>query len=1480
MTPRAGGEADKFGNRYEGVWTTRQLLEIIAGRADSIQIEPFGDLGTGVEFVLRSGEREEVHQVKRQPGSLANWTLKRLEREGILATAARHADAGREFHFVSTVPARDLDELSDRARRSNDVKTFIEGQLNSERLQSLFTQLTSVWGDFQRAWDRLRATYVVWPDEREVRAASEALAGALLTGAAPSAAVAALSDLALQRVGVTLDAQSILAAASEYGLTKGRGISTPAASEAVGTVTARWLAAVEAELLDPRIARAESQVVLEAFEGSARVALAVGAAGAGKTGVLHDVATTFYGRNWPLLALRLDRLGPVTSARGLGRELGVEGSPVSALAAVASDRDCLLVVDQLDAVSLASGRPATASFDAVAEVLRQAEAFPSMRVLLAARRFDVDNDHRLRGLIADRPEHVLLEVGPLNNDQVDGAIRAMGLDPQALSSTQRELLRVPLNLSLLHALADERRALNFNTTRDLMDAFWERKRRDCRESAGRDVKFETVVGRLVDQMSSRQRLAVPSSVLDVEGLQDDADVLRSAHVLVGDRALIAFFHEAFFDYAFARAWSARGDSLLGFLLSSAQELFRRAQVRQVLLHLRDDDPERFRREAEDVLSDERVRFHLKDVVIAILRSLADPSIEDWELVERLLHAGVPFEDRLWQAVRTRPWFVCLDDAGLVRRWLASDRPAMQARALETMAAAADTEPDRMARLLESQANRREFPDWFRWLATWLRFSKHRPLFDLLLNRVRRGEWDQASDQLGMVTHKLGEEDPEWGCELLAAWLVDRPGALTVQGGRIHCLDSMDHGVLELARYAARAPRQFVALFLSYMLEVMRLTEYDTARRPVRDAHFSHRIWRGDRYRLEDVLLFRMSEALAELVRSEPETAQTYLQTLAADPHDGAQWLLYEAFRAGAPQFADWCGEVLLQGEHRLYSGYTCAPLWTTRQLLEAFGPHFSERDFQATERMLLEFAPDWESPPGGYSQFTLLSALSEDRLSERARRRLGELQRRFDTTTPEEPRGIIAGRVGPPIPRDAVAHMSDDDWLRAAAKYSEEGEEFTAFTGGATEQANVLAEETEKDPERFARLGLRLGFEDNPAYVAAILRGLGQTGREFDPDAAFALVRHAVDLGHPELDRWIGWALRAVLSADIPDDVILRVLDRALHAADPESDVWLEEGASGRPYYSGDPFHAGMNSARGESALVLGDLLRRDVDGERTRLVADHLADLAADLTVAVRSCVAQAITASLRHAPSKAISAFEILVDADDRLLATHPVERLVAAVGFRRLGPARAVVERMLSSQWADVREAAGRLAGFFGLELGTTELFYSAAHSHDSHVRAGVALVSAERVPYTRDPELAISALAEFFDDDSEEVREAAARLAAALRDRDLEPYKEILIRLIESRSFSNASTHLLLTLERTASPVGDIALIFAERFLARQGGDIGNIATRAAGDSRDVAALLLRTYAQSPTHRFEALDLIDQLLLAGAWGVGDAVGNAER
>lgn len=184
MAPRPGGETDKFGNRYEGAWTIRHALYVLLGMGTSIALEPGAALGDGVEFVYRHDGGTQVHQVKRQNRNANSWNVASLGDKDIWRNLRSHVDAGRAFHFVSLIPARALDELADRARRSDDVATF-ETEWLTDELQGPFDALAAadVYGSAATAWRMLRGLWVEWHNERDIVNTNAVLAEQVLAGA-------------------------------------------------------------------------------------------------------------------------------------------------------------------------------------------------------------------------------------------------------------------------------------------------------------------------------------------------------------------------------------------------------------------------------------------------------------------------------------------------------------------------------------------------------------------------------------------------------------------------------------------------------------------------------------------------------------------------------------------------------------------------------------------------------------------------------------------------------------------------------------------------------------------------------------------------------------------------------------------------------------------------------------------------------------------------------------------------------------------------------------------------------------------------------------------------------------------------------------------------------------------------------------------------------------------------------------------------
>ncbi|WAL98672.1 hypothetical protein [Streptomyces sp. Je 1-369] len=1479
MAPRPGGETDKFGNRYEGAWTIRHALYVLLGMGTSIALEPGAALGDGVEFVYRHDGGTQVHQVKRQNRNANSWNVASLGDKDIWRNLRSHVDAGRAFHFVSLIPARALDELADRARRSDDVATF-ETEWLTDELQGPFDALAAadVYGSAATAWRMLRGLWVEWHNERDIVNTNAVLAEQVLAGAPGRLAALGLGDLLLNSLGTTLDAPAIVARLGQYGLRQVSRVDGVEVTGAVSQATRRWEASIRRALLRPMIPREEADQLVEQVMGGARqLTLLTGAAGGGKSAVLHQAFTVLKERATPVLAFRLDRLDPFTSTHELGRRIDLTMSPVSALGAVADGRPCVLLVDQLDAVSLASGRiPDT--FDAVADLIGEAVAHPAMRVVLVCRAFDAQVDPRIRHLTAS--DHCArVTVGPLSDAQIDAAVTHMDLDPSRLASQQRALLTSPVHLVLLAEVAEQEDALSFHTNRQLFDAFWETKRKECMRGRP-SVRFHEAVSAVVTAMSARQRLSVPLSVLDTDHLSVSRDVLVSEHVCVRDGRQLAFFHESFFDYAFAREWLRRDESLVTFLTGGEQELFRRGQVRQVLDHLRDQDPERFVEEVEALLTSPEIRYHLKDVTLAVLRGLEAPTTGEWGVVARVLRTRPPFHAQLVNAVCNESWFCRADDEALLDDWLTSADERERDWAVRMMAAAAGTFPDRVARLLEPHTSDPRYGSWWTWIVRFARLAGSRKLFDLLLDGVRAGISSGHEHALWAAAGDLANEQPAWAVELIGALVAGRPDSLRLDDdGRVAVLLTRDHWALRVVAAAALgAPEEFCVRLLPVLLDVMTATSYPPrSGGPTYDKHFAFRYPDDDPSDLGSALFQGAEKALQIVAGRDAARVRELVEGFANVPYEAAQWLLYQALAGAGPDLAPWSAEILLEGRHRLLSGYGANVVWGARQVICAVGDALPDDTLVRLEDVLLylRLPPDEGLSP--WHEFTLLTAFPEGRLSTRATRRLGELRRRHgDMREPDEPQGMTAGFIGSPISSESAQHMSDDQWLGAMRRHCQDRTDWETFTGGARELSQVLKGMTAADPGRFARLALRMEASMHAAYGALLLQGLGEAEPYTEPETVFAAVRHFASQGRSEHDRWLGWSLRKYLS-HVPLDLVGTLLNHAL-ASDVDGDGLVEDiGEADRSLFA-----AGINTVRGSAAESLGDLLTHDADGSRAALVVPHLCRLAAAPSLPVRACVAHLLHAAMRHDRPAVVSAFTVLTEAPDQILASRHVARLFVALCHGDPGAGRPMMERMLRSSVAELRRVGGQVAALAAMEWEMTDLLAQVLAGDDGAQRQGAAHVCAQRLVNTGDAALAHHALVRFLHDPAEDVRKAAAAVAVSLRGQRLGPVRRTVIALMESRAFEPALPQLLITLEHAPDRIDELVLTCVRRFLTVFGAASADLATGAAADAHHIGELLVRANAQAASAecRSESLDLLDQLLLLGAYGVAEAIRGVDR
>ena len=194
---------------------------------------------------------------------------------------------------------------------------------------------------------------------------------------------------------------------------------------------------------------------------------------------------------------------------------------------------------------------------------------------------------------------------------------------------------------------------------------------------------------------------------------------------------------------------------------------------------------------------------------------------------------------------------------------------------------------------------------------------------------------------------------------------------------------------------------------------------------------------------------------------------------------------------------------------------------------------------------------------------------------------------------------------------------------------------------------------------------------------------------------------------------------------------------------------------------------------------------------------------------------------------------------------------------------------------------RRNGAELAAYAGLELGQSDLLDRLATA-EGETRVGAARLCASLLPRTANPVRAAALLGSYFDDEHTEVQTAAASVATALRGRNLRPHRQLLTLLIGSRTFDSALSQLLITLEDAPDKNEELVALTAERVLAHDAPEVGDITKRASAHAPHLARILLRAYSQTRNRamRSRLLDSIDTLQRNRAIGIDELVETTAR
>ncbi|MCH7727078.1 MAG: hypothetical protein IH991_11425 [Planctomycetes bacterium] len=1133
-------------------------------------------------------------------------------------------------------------------------------------------------------------------------------------------------------------------------------------------------------------------------------------------------------------------------------------------------------------------------FDQIVEDVR---SFRNMRLLVACRKYDLDNDHRLRRIVANGALCEQVTVAPLEVAQVREALKTAGFNAGSLSDSQIELLRVPFHLMLfLDTLPSN--DYGFSAISELYDKYWDRKRRSVTQRLGRDCNWLPLVDALTNHLSTHQVLAAPRKV--VEPWRDDADAMVSEHFLVRDGANYLFSQESFFDYSFARRFVDNGGDVLAMLLESEQHLFRRAQVRQILTYAREHDWDEYLRSLDRILFHPRVRFHLKKVVLSGFSQIARPRKEEWKVVEKArndgqcsAHVDLHIRDHLG-------WFDLLDEMGMWQQWLADPDDVCVDRTcwLLTAPIVMEKRSLRVATLFGAYKGKGD--DWnkrLRYVMSWGWSHHSREMFDLFLDLIRDGTLDEERTEhrreWWTMLHEMSDKAPEYASEAVGCWMdrrltalsgkdVEDPFGVAGQGGQIA------EEVISTA--AAKSPESFVRYVLPAAVKCVQRTAL-----PANDGQRRDRIWFVRSFRLRigigANILLGLKNALERMANENPKRLDEFTAPLEELDFDTLEFLLVSAWSANPDRYYEKCARYILVDSHRLGIGYShCSDgngaAAVTRLAIRGITARCDATTLADLENAILGYFPNIEKQTPklrGYSQYLLLTSIDKSRRSQRVSSRIEELSQKFPeiTTTLSTQGSREDDCVTSPIPPSKTRLMSDKQWVSAMQRYSHDREEYVEgwLKGGSYELSRVLELDTRRDRSRFSNLALTMPANLNPRYFSAILNGLCRSGassipedeREkdkadleaFGTDILADVIRRLHDLPGRPVGAEICRGIQSLAGRPWQNDILSIVSWYAANDPDPKSDKFNTK-AGGRPSDDrGDPEFKGMNSVRGSAANAISSLMF--ADSLRIPKFDAAITSLVRDKSLAVRCCAIGTLFPILKHDRDKAVSLFSTLVQDVPEIVETDRFESFVHYAAPTHYAQLRPLLLNALKSHGEKAIAGAARriCVASFAID--------KAREDAEQVMKGSIPMRKAAAEIYSANfKEQSLSSqcaeqLRQLFVDVDAGVRDECEICFADVAGELLVTHKQLVSDFIESPAYPKGSYHLLRSLNESVDELPDVICRAAERFINEAGTDGADISTSASLGANTLSTLVVRLYGQTTDEEVKShcLDLIDRM-----------------
>ena len=1108
-----GGISTLKGVRYEVQFGVYKMPDLLEGYLTAVRYLPPTSALSSDQLpqkvfvddysVLDAGEKRSFFQLKHNSKD-ASWTINRLISEGVLQQfwKQHYMEPECNLFFISDIPAPNLKSLAEQARQSISLEEF-EQTLNEQMRNDSQQIINKLEINLQDIWLLMKAVDFILLTEAQMQTRILDYAGGCYSD--PEKFALVLKDLIEKTAGSLLSKDLLEKHLVEKGLFR-LPISL---TEDIATILRQAsgsLRAYKSDIIGVHILRGETEKLEQWIKTTTKerpVAFLLDIAGTGKSVILHDLLERLESQDVSVLAIKADSLTGVTNAATLKDQLSLPASPESLLAAAAKNAIAVLIIDQLDALSLTFSRNQEC-LNTIIDLIGRAISIPNVRVVVSCRAFDRRFDPILKQIHSTDE----FSIEPLDKNQIQQVLDCISIAWEELTKREQALLTNPHHLGTFASVVIEvnRRGTPrspVNTIQDLYDSLWNTKILNPRKSSISSGQLQYAINRLADAMHRSHDLQQPVPILD--DLPEVRTYLESEGILLHESNSLMFFHQSFFDYCYARRFVLQSTSLAEDILKGDQGFFVRPQIVQVLTYLRASDQKRYFSELESLmdrgtkkewlrqlsrnLNIERrvlygagvrifgrpIRYHLRHLVFAVFGQQTNLVQREKAIGLKCLQSHMDRRLFLLGSHGNEEWFdvirpeltalLRLSDKSLDEEVLPFLRSVQEGRADEIYSlfvnqlAASDRWRARIIWCLNSYK-------------AWQSKEAEKCLIWLCENG--QDPWDT----LELALYNIAKANLTLGCQILKVFLkrlrdqwlkLDKPPtaeefphppASTDKNGFLsyvgHLREFQNYGqrllpaqllwIEELIKQASSScPSILLEILYPWLEDVLpKLTWRFAPTGWLRDEVFSSPSLH-DFNSPDSAIIQGTRQSLSQLAQTDKQQFLVFAKRIEGSRYLVLHSILVQVLSEQAGKYATWALHYLLKDELHFQIGDLASTTLFSRKLIGAIFPHLNSEERVQLEKAILSYYPEWETKPEngrfrGSDQLELLWEVPDSLLTTESQKPRRELQRKFKGYKPPEANDVQIIAVTSPVPRDRTNLLSDDDWLKAMRKYNDETE--------------------------------------------------------------------------------------------------------------------------------------------------------------------------------------------------------------------------------------------------------------------------------------------------------------------------------------------------------------------------------------------------------------------------------------------------------